>query len=329
MQSVRVGFAGSVALLLLTALAVPLVADAQRGAVPRLGVLLFGTPATDPNLRSFADGLRELGYVEGKNIVLEYRFAEGKPERLPGLARELVSLEPTVIFALGGDVTPIVKTATATIPVVFVVSLDPVQTGLVAGLARPGGNLTGVTMVSADLAPKRLEFLREAAPGLSRVGVLWTPAHPDLEYRATLVAGERLGIQVQSLEVDGAGDFEAAFRAAASGRAQAVIVASSRLMTLNQKRIVELAAAHKLMLVSGWGPWAQAGALLSYGPDLDLIARRAASHVDRVLKGARPGDLPVEQPTKFEIVLNLKTARAHGLTIPPALAARADRVIDP
>jgi putative ABC transport system substrate-binding protein len=202
------------------------------------------------------------------------------------------------------------------------VSLDPVQTRLVGGLARPGGNLTGLTFVSAELAPKRLELLKEAAPGLSRVGVLWDPKHPDFEYRAALAAGDRLGIQVQSLEVGGP-------RTAAAGRAEAVVVASSRLTTLNRQRILDLAAGHRILLVSGWGPWALEGALLSYGPDLDAIARRSATYVDRILKGARPGDLPVEQPTKFEIVLNLKTARAYGLTIPPALAARADRVIDP
>jgi ABC-type uncharacterized transport system substrate-binding protein len=305
-------------------------AGAQRSSPSaRLGVLLFGTPAGDPNFTSFREGLRELGYVEGQNIVLEYRFAEGRPERLPDLARELVGLKPHVIFALGGDVAPVAKSATATIPIVFVASLDPVQSGLVGAFARPGGNLTGVTFASSELAAKRLQFLKEAAPEVSRVGVLWNPAHPDFEYKETLVAAQPLGVQIRSLEVGGPDDFDPAFRAAAAARSDAVIVASSRLMTLNRQRIVELAARHRIILVSGWGPWAQAGALLSYGPDLDAICRRAAVHVDKILKGAKPGDLPIEQPTKFEMIINLKTARAHGLTIPSSLAARADRVIDP
>jgi putative ABC transport system substrate-binding protein len=314
----------------LAILGLPPSAGAQRsGPAARLGVLLFGTPDRDPNLASFREGLRALGYVEGQNIVLEYRFAEGRSERLADLARELVGIKPNVIFALGGDVAPFAKSATATIPVVFAASLDPVQSGLVGAFGRPGGNLTGVTFASSELAAKRLQFLKEVAPEVSRVGVLWSPAHPDFEYKETLVAAHRLGVQVLSLEVASASDFGPAFRAAAAARSDAVIVASSRLMTLNRQRIVELAAGHRIILVSGWGPWAQDGALLSYGPDLDAICRRAATHVDKILRGAKPGDLPIEQPTKFEMIINLKTARAYGLTIPSSLAARADRVIDP
>jgi ABC-type uncharacterized transport system substrate-binding protein len=303
----------------------PPVAAAQ----PRVGVLLFGNPATDPNFASFRAGLTDLGYVEGRNIYLEVRGAEGKPERLPDLARELVGLKPNVIYALGGDVAPSIKAVTDTIPVVVSVSLDPVQAGLVGGLARPGGNITGVTLVSSDLAAKRLQFLREAAPGISRVAVLWNPAHPDFEYKETLVAGQRLGVSVQSLEVGNSGDFDVAFRGATTARAEAVIVASSRQMLLNQQKIVELAGKHRILLVSGWGPWAQSGALLSYGPDLNTIIRSSATHVDKILKGAKPGELPFEQPTKFELVINLRTARAFGLTIPQSLAVRADKVIDP
>ena|SRR3989442_427006 len=316
-------------LLAFTVLATPLAAEAQpAGSMARLGVLLFGTPATDLGLPPLREGLRDLGYVEGRNIVLEYRYAEGKAERLPDLARELASLKPNVIFALGGDVAPAAKSATSTIPIVVSVSLDPVQVGLVGGLARPGGNITGVTFVSSELAAKRLQLLKEAAPGISRVGVLWNPAHPDFEYKETLVAGQRLGIHVQSLEIGNPGDFEATFQAATAARAEAVIVASSRQTILNRRQIMELAAKHRILLVSGWGPWAQAGALLSYGPDLDAIIRRAAIHVDKILKGAKPGDLPIEQPTKFELVINLKTARSYGLAIPPSLLARADRVIE-
>ena len=304
--------------------ATPLAAAAQ----PRVGVLLFGTPATDANFASFRAGLTDLGYVEGRNISLEVRGAEGKPERLPDLARELVGLKPNVIYALGGDVAPSIKAVTTTIPVVVTVSLDPVQAGLVGSLARPGGNITGVTLVSSDLAAKRLQFLKEAAPGISRVAVLWNPAHPDFEYKETLVAGQRLGVSVQSLEVGNLGDFDGAFRAASTGRAEAVIVASSRQMLLNRQQITELAGKHRILLVSGWGPWAEAGALLSYGPDLNTIIRSSAGHVDKILKGAKPGELPFEQPTKFELVINLRTARAFGLTIPQSLAVRADKAIE-
>jgi ABC-type uncharacterized transport system substrate-binding protein len=315
----------------LTLLLVPIILAAtplMAAAQPRVGVLLFGNPATDPNFASFRAGLTDLGYVEGRNIYFEVRSAEGKPERLPDLARELVALKPNVIYALGGDVAPSIKAATATIPVVVTVSLDPVQAGLVGGLARPGGNITGVTLVSSDLAAKRLQFLKETAPAISRVGVLWNPMHPDFEYKETLVAGQRLGVSVQSLEVGNLGDFEAAFRAAAAARAEAVIVASSRQMALHRKQIIDLAARHRILLVSGWGPWAEAGALLSYGPDLNISIRSSAGHVDKILKGAKPGELPFEQPTKFELVINLRTARAFGLTIPQSLAVRADKVIE-
>jgi putative ABC transport system substrate-binding protein len=311
-------------LLWITLVATPLTAAAQ----PRVGVLLFGNPATDPNFASFRAGMTDLGYVEGRNISFEIRGAEGKPERLPDLARELVSLKPNVIYGLGGDLAPLIKAVTSTIPLVVTVSVDPVQAGLVGGLARPGGNMTGVTLVSSDLAAKRLQFLKETAPGISRVGVLWNPMHPDFEYKETLVAGQRLGVSVQSLEVGNVGDFEAAFKAAAAARAEAVIVASSRQMVLSRKLIIDLAARHRIMLVSGWGPWAEAGALLSYGPDLNAIIRSSAGHVDKILKGAKPGELPFEQPTKFDLVINLKTARAFGLTIPQSVAVRADKMID-
>jgi putative ABC transport system substrate-binding protein len=315
-----------VAILLLAAL---LGAEAQQASkMARLGVLLFSTPEGDPNLATFRQGLSELGYVEGKNLTTVYRYAEGKAERLANLAVELAALKPDVIFALGGDVAPFARTATNTIPIVMAVSVDPVQAGLVPSLARPGGNVTGVTFVSSDLAAKRLQFLKEAAPRMTRVAVLWNPNHVDPEYAETQAAGRRLGVHVQSLEVRGPGDFEGAFQAADVGRAEAIIVVSSRLMTFGRQRIIELAARRRLPVVSGWGPWAQAGALLSYGPDLNASVRRAATYVDRVLKGANPGDLPVEQPTRFELVINLKAARALGLTIPQSLLVRADHIIE-
>ena len=308
------------------ALAAPL-AEAQQAKVARLGVLLFGTPDTDafPAIRR---GLSALGYVEGQNILFEHRYAEGRPERLPNLASDLVRANPDLIIAAGGDVAPFAKQATRTIPIVMITSADPVQGGLVASLARPGGNVTGLTFVSSDLAGKRLQFLKEAAPAVTRVAVLWNPDHPDGEFPATQAAGQSLQVQVESLEVRRSDDFAGAFAVATRERMEAVIVVSSRLMTLNRARILSFAAQHRLQLVSGWGPWAAEGGLLSYGPDLDAVIRSSATYVDRILKGAKAADLPVEQPTKFQLVINLKTAKALGLTIPPSLLARADQVID-
>jgi putative ABC transport system substrate-binding protein len=308
----------------------PLGSYAQRTGkpVPRVGVLLYGTAETDPNYGSFRRGLRELGYVENENIELEPRFAEGKPERLPVLARELVAAKPDLIYALGGDVAPFVRGATSTIPIVMAVSNDPVQANLVASLQRPGGNITGVTFVSSDLAAKRLQFLHELAPQLARVAVLWNPDHVDPEYRETQAAGKTLGIQVYSLEARSLADFESAYQAALNVGAEAVIPVSSRLMTLDRAGIIAFADRHRLLLASGWGPWAREGALLSYGPDLDEITRRSAAHVDKILRGASPADIPVEQPTRFQLVLNAKRARALGLTIPEKLLALADEVIE-
>jgi ABC-type uncharacterized transport system substrate-binding protein len=306
----------------------PLAAHAQqRARVPRLGVLLFGTPETDPNLLAFRQGLTELGYLESRNIAIQYRYAAGQGERLRDLAAELVAGEPDVILALGGDVAPFARAATGTIPIVAVVSVDPVQAGLVASLARPGGNVTGLTFVSSDLAAKRLQLLKEMAPRVSRVAILWNPDHVDPEYRETQKAAQGLRVQIQSLEVRNTGDFDAALLAAISGRADAIVPVSSRLMTLNRHRIVNFSREHRLLLASGWGPWAKEGALFSYGPDLDAITRRAASYVSKILKGAKPGDLAVEQPTKFELVINLRTAKSLGLTIPQSLLQRADQVI--
>ena len=310
-------------------LAAPPAAEAQQASkIPRVGVLLFSTPETDPFLRFFHAGLRDLGHIEGKTIALEYRYAEGKPERLPDLARDLVGTKPNVIFALGGDVAPSVRTATSTIPIVAAVSVDPVQAGLVATLARPGANLTGVTFVSSDLAAKRMQLLKEMAPAIARVGVLWNPDHIDPEYRETQAAGRALGVEVHSLEVRRASDLERAFRTAAVARVDATVMISSRLLLLNQQTIIELATRNRMMLVGGFGAWPQAGALFSYGPDIDLLMRHAATYVDKVLKGTRPGELPILQPTKFELVINLTTAKALGLTIPPSLLQRADQVIE-
>ena len=308
--------------------AAPLVAFAQPKEATRIGVLLFSNPETDPNLPSFRRGLRELGYVEGRNIVLEYRSAEGQPQRLPQLAAELAALKPGLIFVLGGDVVGSAMNATRTIPIVMAVSNDPVEAKVVSNLARPGANITGVTFVASELAGKRLQFLKEAMPSLSRVGVMWNPDHPDGEITATQSAARTLGIRVQSLAVRQAADIEGAFREATNARAEALIVVTARLTLVNLTRILDTAAANRLPVASGWGPWAQGGGLLSYGPDVDAIVRRAATYVDKVLKGANPGDIPVERPTTFELVVNLKTARALGVAIPQSLLLRADRVIE-
>jgi putative ABC transport system substrate-binding protein len=307
-------------------LAAPLAVEAQQ--VHRIGVLLFSTPTTDPQIEAFRRGLRELGYVEGRNVTFDYGFADGHPERLPQLAVELVSRRPDLIFALGGDVAPYAKRATTSIPIVVAVSVDPVMSGLVGGLARPGGNVTGVTFVQSELAGKRIQLLKEASPAVSRVGVIWNPQHPDGELESTWNAARSLGVEVKSLEVRGPADFDKAFETVARERVQAVIVVSSRLMSLNRQRILDFAAKNRLVLVSGWGAWAAEGALLSYGPELDVVVRRAASYVDKILKGAKPADLPIEQPTKFDLVINLKTAKALGLKIPPSLLGRADQVIE-
>jgi len=309
--------------------AAPLAAQGQPGGkVARLGVLLFSTPVTEPNLAAFIAGLRDLGYVEGRNVTIEYRYAEGRPERVRELALQLAALKPDVIVVLGGELVPFVKEATSTLPIVMLTSQDPVEAGVVASFARPGGNLTGVAFVSSETAGKRLQFLKEAAPGLTRVAVLWNPDHPDGEYRDIEAAARRLGVHVQSLEVRRPEDFDGAFRAAIHARSEALMVVSSRFMNLNRLRIVEFASGQRIPLATGWGPWARTGSFLSYGPDLDTLVRRAATHVDKILKGAKPGDLPIEQPTKFELVINLKSAKAFGLAIPPSLLQRADQVIE-
>jgi putative ABC transport system substrate-binding protein len=317
------------AVVLTLSLAVAPATEAQQaGKVARLGVLLFGTPTGDPNLAAFVAGLRDLGYVEGRNLALEYRSAEGRPERVRELAHQVASLKPDVIVVLGGDMVPFVKDATSTIPVVMLTSQDPVETGVVASFARPGGNLTGVAFVSSETAGKRLQFLKEAVPSLTRVAVLWNPDHPDPEYRDIVTAARRLGIQVQSLEARRPEDFDGAFQSATRAHAEALMVVSSRFMNLSRSRILEFASKQRIPLVTGWGPWVRGGGFLSYGPDLDALVKRAANQVDKILKGAKPAELPIEQPTKFELIINLKTAKVLGLTIPQSVLGRADQVIE-
>ena len=292
----------------------------------RVGVLIFSTP-TEPNVATFRDAMRERGWTEGRNLWLDYRFADGRAERLPELAAELVALKPDLIYALGGDVAPSAKRATSTIPIVAVTSNDPVADGLIASLARPGGNVTGLTFLLSDLAAKRVEILREIAPKVSVVGVLWNPEHRDPDFKDSQGAAAKLGMRVVSLEVRRPPDFDAAFQMALHERIDALIIVSSRLMSRERARVLEFATRHRLAMATGWGEWAEGGALLTYGPNIGEIVRRSATHVDRILRGARPADLPFEQPTRFELVLNLRVAEALGLTPPPALLARADRVI--
>ncbi|MFL5228388.1 MAG: ABC transporter substrate-binding protein [Microvirga sp.] len=306
----------------------PFAAGAQPAASAKLGILLYSSPTADPQTPVVLRALAELGHREGRNLALAYRYAEGRPERLPDLAADLIETRPDVILAIGGDVAPIAKKTTQTIPIVFITSADPEKQGLVASLARPAGNATGVTFLQDELASKRLELLKEAAGRTSEVGFLWNPDHADNEERDAERAAQALGVRLHRLGVRGAGDFDAAFEAARQARADALYVVSSRQTVLNIDRIVGFAKQARLPLAGGWGAWAKAGGLLSYGPDTADMARRAAAHIDRILRGAKPADLPVEQPTKFQLVINLATARALGLDVSSSLLTRADEVIE-
>jgi len=299
-----------------------------QGRTYRIGVLLFSTPTADPSVPVLREALRAAGYVEGRNLVLEFRYADGKRERLQALAEDLVQLRPDLIYAVGGDVVPFAQHATQTIPIVGIMSLDPVRAGIVPSLAHPGGNLTGFTYLLSELAGKRLEFLREVMPRLSRVAVVWNPDHPDPDFKDTQVAASRLGIRLQSIEVRKLDDIEAALATATRDHAEAIIVVTSRLTLLRQSQILDFAAKNRIPIATGFGTWVQTGALLSYGPDTDEIVRKSVSHVDKILKGAKPGDIPIEQPTRFELTISLKTARTLNLTVPQSLLARADRVIE-
>ncbi len=300
----------------------------QHGRRPRLGILIYSTPDRDPSTQSFFDGMRELGYVQGQNLDVEFRFAEGRPERLAELAADLVRLKPDVIYALGGDVTPWAAKATQTIPIVYAMSADPVQVGLAASFARPGGNATGITLLSDELAAKRLEAFQKAAPGISRVGLLRDPGHGDNEEPVAQRAAAALGIELHSVLMRGPTDLDRALDAAAQSNIDALYVVSSRHTAANVAHIVAFATRNRLPLVGGWGAWAEAGGLLSYGPNVGEMVRQSAGYVDKVLKGAKPADLPVQQPTRFELQVNLKTAKMLGLTIPESFLLLADKVIE-
>src|SRR5262245_33508220 len=319
-----------VSLLALGILGGPLAVAAQQPAkIPRIGYLRVGAPTAPSNQRNrdaFLQGLQALGYVEGKNIVIEWRFAEGRYERLPDLAAELVRLPVDVLVATSTPEAVAAKAATKTLPIVFAGVGDPLGTGLVASLASPGGNLTGLSLLSRDLDGKRLELLKETVPEASAVAFLGNPANPTLAvHRQELqAAGQALGVQLQLLEVRAPEDFERAFQAATTGRAAGLLVLPDALADAYRTRIVTLAARSRLPAIYPFREWAEVGGLMAYGPNVSESYRRVATYVDKILKGAKPGALPVEQPTKFELVVNLKTARALGLTIPPSLLLRAE-----
>ena len=306
-------------------------AEAQQAAkVPRLGYLSGGSSHTGNNPNAFWQGLREFGYVEGKNILIEYGLAERKLDRLPIVAAKLVGLKVDIIVAVGGTEPALAaKQATKTIPIVFTSVSDPVSAGLVESLARPGGNITGLSNINAELSGKRLELLKETNPKFSRVAVLWNPEYPALAlaFKESQAAAQVLGLQLQSLEVRGLEDFESAFKAAADRHTRALYVPASQFFNRHRAKLAELAVKNRLSTIYSDRDFVEAGGLMSYGPSLADLYRRAATYVDKILKGAKPADLPVEQPVKFELIINLKAAKQIGLTIPPNVLARADQVI--
>jgi len=274
-------------------------------------------------------GLRDLGYIEGQNLIVERRFAAGDLQRLDEFAAELVRLRVDLIIAAPTQVTQAAQRATKTIPIVMPVSGDAVGFGLVASLARPGGNVTGLSVLGPELSNKQVELVKELVPGLIRVGLLWdaTSSVGELHLARMKNTAQRLGLQLHSLEIRSVADFERAFAAAAQGRLGAVLVGDNALVFNNRARLVEVAAATRIPAIFLWREYPEAGGLVSYGPNLRDLNRRAATYVDKILKGAKPGDLPIEQPTTFDLVINVKTAQALGVTIPQSILLRATEVI--
>jgi len=306
-------------------------ADAQQPTkIPRIGFLFAAPPsAVSARIESFRQGLRELGYVEGKNLVIEWRYAEGKLDRLPALAAELVRLKVDIIVSASPPVTRAAKDATVTIPIVMAQDSDPVANGFVASLARPEGNITGQASLTPEVSGKRLELLKETIPRLSRLAVLGTSTEPGnaQALKETEVAAGALGVKLQYLDVLGPKDIETAFRAAGKGRADAVLVLASAIFNTHRTQLVEHALNSRLPAIFWLSDFVEAGGLMAYGVSFADLFRRAATYVDKILKGAKPSDLPVEQPKKFEFFINLKTAKQIGLTIPPNVLGRADKVI--
>ena len=321
-------------ILLLAATLPPLTAEAQQGTkVARIGWLADNPTATGHLREAFLQGMRDLDYVEGRNFVMEHRYAEGTFERLPALAVELGALKVDVIVSVGTRSAVTAKQATKTLPIVFVGVGDPVSSGLVTSLARPGSNVTGLSLfITPQLQGKRLELLKQAVPSVSRVALLWQPGavsestEKDI-LKESEVAARALGVKLQSVEVRGPADFDTAFRRMSGARANALTVYGSAMLFDERRQLVDLVAKNRIPAAYGLREYVEAGGLMSYGPHSPDLYRRAAIYVDKILKGAKPADLPVEQPTKFELVINLKTAKALGLTIPPSVLGRADQVI--
>ncbi len=311
--------------------ALSLSAQAQQPAkVPRIGYLAAASPSANPaRIEAFRQGLRELGYVEGKNIVIEWRFADGKLERLPEFAAELVRLKVDVIVTGGPAATRLAKETTSTIPIVMAFDSDPIGNGFVASLARPGGNITGLSTYAPEISGKQLELLKEIVPKLSRVTVLGTSTQPGQAQvlREMELAAGALKVKLQYLDVLGPKDIETAFRAATKGRAEAVLVLDSPVFILQRPQIADLAVKSRLPAMYNRRDFVDDGGLMSYGTNFADLSRRAATYVDKILKGRTPADLPVEQPMKFEFIVNLKAAKQIGLTIPPNVLVRANRVI--
>jgi putative ABC transport system substrate-binding protein len=308
----------------------PLRTHAQQSGTgrTRIGVLIYGTLENNPSTQALLEGFRQLGYVDGQNLTIEYRYAQGRPERLPELAADLVRSKPLVIFALGGDVTPHVVKATQSIPIIYAMSADPVQLGIAKSLAKPGGNATGVTLLSDQLAAKRLETFKEAAPRIARVGLVRDPSHADNELPVAERSAKALNLELLPIEIRDLSELDRTLETATKSEIDSLYVVSSRHTDANAPRIVEFANRHRLPLVAGWGAWVQAGGLISYGPNVGEMIRQASRYLEPVLKGANPGDLPVQQPTRFELFVNLRTAKALGLNIPESFLLRADKVIE-
>ena len=312
---------------MLLALSFPIEAQ-QQGIVPRIGFISTASPSTlASRLDAFRQGLRELGYVEGRNLAIEYRSAEGSIDRLPELAAELVRLKVDCIVTAGAAPTLAAKQATGAIPIIMTNNADPVNDGLIASLARPGGNITGLTNTASDLAGKRLELLKEAIPKLSRVVFFLDVRRPSSDLKETEAAARMLKVQINSVAIKSSEDFENGFRSIVKTRPDAFIADRGGFFVTHQKGLVELAVKYRLPGMYPEQEFVLAGGLMTYATNISDLYRRAAVYVDKILKGAKPGDLPVEQPTKFELVINLKTAKQIGLTIPPNVLARADKVI--
>ncbi|HEY7220992.1 MAG TPA: ABC transporter substrate-binding protein [Candidatus Binatia bacterium] len=315
--------------ILIFVLAVPAQAQ-QSNQMPRIGYLAASNAASHaPRVAGLRRGLRELGYIEGHNILVEYRYAGGNSERLIELATELAHLKVDAIVSTGSEGALAAKQATSTIPIIMATGDDPVERGLVASLAKPGGNVTGLTTDAGDIAGKRLELLKETIPSLRLIGVLWYPRDPGAAatFKETEAAAHDLNIRIQSLELGSPKDFDGAFRTAAQRKIHALTVLSSGIINTYRRRIIDFAVKSHLPTMFAQGAHVEAGGLMYYGPNTPEQYRRAATYVDKILKGIKPADLPVERPAKFELLINLKTAKQIGLTIPPNVLARADRVI--